>query len=206
MIYVKTVALKYQIHSPFKRILKLPVANVQLGKPSSTPTQAINEHGDVMLSTEKLEKIKLMKIFSLTPVSLKTFCFEMIKILPEHEFLPSQALFGQPEELFKLKDPGDCRAVPIKKVNKKRPYDKQDKPGFYTEDQSCTNPSFSATHTLWFHSEFSLSNEKLSAVTEPWTLASLGKSVMCRIPVSSPGSTLRRSQASTESCLVGQSA
>lgn len=44
-----------------------------------------------------------MKIFSLTPVSLKIFCFEMIKILPEHEFLPSQALFGQPEELFKLK-------------------------------------------------------------------------------------------------------
>lgn len=32
-------------------------------------------------------------------------------------------------------DPGDCRAVPIKKVNKKRPYDNQDKPGFYTGAQ-----------------------------------------------------------------------
>lgn len=42
-----------------------------------------------------LKKIKLMKIFPLTPVSLETFCSEMIKkILPEHEFLPSQALFG----------------------------------------------------------------------------------------------------------------
>lgn len=45
-----------------------------------------------------------MKIFPLIPVSLETLCFEMIKkILPEHEFLPSQALFGQSEELFKLK-------------------------------------------------------------------------------------------------------
>lgn len=45
-----------------------------------------------------------MKIFSLTPISLETFCFEIIKkILPEHELLPSHALFGQSEELFKLK-------------------------------------------------------------------------------------------------------
>lgn len=41
-----------------------------------------------------------MKILPLTPVSLETFCFEMIKkILPEHEFLPSQALFGQRNSL-----------------------------------------------------------------------------------------------------------